>query len=85
MVTTLPHLSTSLKAILPFMLGNKRRSGWLKTAVTTFLRRAPQRSTHKVSHPDHVKQQIVAETSGSVVTESLFHNHGLNSFVLLNY
>ncbi|KAJ0899484.1 hypothetical protein HanRHA438_Chr08g0369111 [Helianthus annuus] len=37
-----------------------------------------------MSHPDHVKQQNVAETSGSVVTESLFHNHGINSFVLLN-
>ena len=31
------------------------------------------------------KTTIVAETSGSVVTESLFHNHGSNSFVLLNY
>ena len=33
-----------------------------------------------LSHPDHVKQQDVAKTSGSVVTESLFHNHGLNKF-----
>ena len=33
-----------------------------------------------MSHPDHVKQQNVAETSRSVVTESLFHNHGLNKF-----
>ncbi|KAM0052065.1 putative transcription factor interactor and regulator CCHC(Zn) family [Helianthus debilis subsp. tardiflorus] len=29
-----------------------------------------------MSHPDHVKHQIVAETSGSVVTELLFHNQG---------
>ncbi|MFS7938131.1 hypothetical protein Hanom_Chr05g00435831 [Helianthus anomalus] len=36
-----------------------------------------------VSHPDHVKQQNVAETLGSVVTESLFHNHGFKQFCFI--
>ncbi|KAJ0616613.1 hypothetical protein HanIR_Chr02g0092501 [Helianthus annuus] len=34
----------------------------------------PDVVTCTMSHPDHVKQQNMAESSGSVVTESLFHN-----------